>query len=445
LKLKRQITERAETSRSIVKNALDRIEDPSLQGRSAFIRTYNEEALLTANYSDALRNLAHGARSELDGLPVSIKDLFDVAGITTLAGSKVLQEAPAAAADAVAVRRLRGSGAVIVGSTNMSEFAYSPLGLNPHYGNPRNPVDPKRISGGSSSGAAISIAEGMAAVAIGSDTGGSIRIPAACCGIVGFKPTQYRVPLTGTVPVSETFDSIGPLAATVTDCAIADAVISGISTWLPEMDSVSNLRLGLPSTAVLEGMDPTVTKAFERAISRLSSAGARVIDVDIPQFAEVIASYAAPGFPAIEAFAWHEQMLRDKAKHYDPNILKRIRAGEGVSAAAYLSLRKTRARLIAGVQSVTADFDAILMPTLQIVAPLKDEISDQTYMKVVGSMVRNPAIANYLDRCAISIPCHENGELPVGLSLLGEHGGDIRLLEIAYAVEKTLMPMRRLH
>jgi aspartyl-tRNA(Asn)/glutamyl-tRNA(Gln) amidotransferase subunit A len=272
------------TSRALVEEALQRIADPKGEGARAFLKVYAEEARAAAEAQDRLRKAGYVA-SPLAGLPVSIKDLFDVAGERTLAGSKALDDAPPAARDATIVARLRAAGAVLIGRTNMTEFAFSGVGINPHYGTPGNPRDPSRIPGGSSSGAPISVDLGCA-VAIGTDTGGSVRIPAALCGITGFKPTQSRVPLDGALPLSATLDSIGPLANSVACCAIADAVMAGAAPEVPPALPVEGLRLGVPQTLVLDDLEPEVAAAFERACRALSKAGARVTDLPLKEFAD---------------------------------------------------------------------------------------------------------------------------------------------------------------
>ena len=214
---------------------------------------------------------------------MSIKDLFDVAGEISLAASKALDDAPPAARDAPVVARLRAAGAVLVGRTNMTEFAFSGVGINPHYGTPGNPHDRRLIPGGSSSGAAVSVGDGQAVVAIGSDTGGSVRIPAALCGLAGFKPTQHRIPRDGVVPLSTTLDSIGPLANSIACCAIADAVMAGEPAEAPAPMPVDGLRLLVPRSHVFEGLAPEVAAAFEAACSALSRAGARITDRPLPE------------------------------------------------------------------------------------------------------------------------------------------------------------------
>jgi len=241
------------TSRELVEAALAQIADPTGEGARTFVRIYGDSARAAADAQDRLRKAGYIA-SPLAGLPVSLKDLFDVSGERTLAGSKALGDSPPAQHDAPVVSRLRAAGAVLIGRTNMTEFAFSGVGINPHYGTPGNPYDRRLIPGGSSSGAAVSVADGGVVVAIGTDTGGSVRIPAALCGIVGFKPTQKRILRDGVTPLSTTLDSIGPLANSVACCAVADAVLAGELPSVPPATPVEAIRLGVPQTYVLNDL-----------------------------------------------------------------------------------------------------------------------------------------------------------------------------------------------
>src|SRR5450830_1138441 len=289
------------SSLELTELALQRAAAADGEGARVFTRLYADSARAAATASDTLRN-AGIVRSPIEGLPVSIKDLFDVAGETTLAGSVALRGYPAATEHAVVVQRLIAAGAVIVGRTNMTEFAYSGLGINPHYGTPRNPwqreLDGGRIPGGSSSGAAISVTDGMAVAGVGSDTGGSIRIPAALCGITGFKPTARRVPLQGVLPLSQQLDSIGAMAPTVMCCAMMDAVLAGESFVAPLAAPLRGLRLLLPTNVVLDGMDSQVSAAFQSSLSRLSAAGALIVEQEIKPFGELAAINGKGGFTA---------------------------------------------------------------------------------------------------------------------------------------------------
>jgi aspartyl-tRNA(Asn)/glutamyl-tRNA(Gln) amidotransferase subunit A len=380
-------------------------------------------------------------RSALDGLPVSIKDLFDIAGETTLAGSVAREGAAPADADALIVRRLRAAGAVIIGRTNMTEFAYSGLGLNPHYGTPKNPWDRAggRIPGGSSSGAAVSVADGMAAAAIGSDTGGSVRIPAAFCGLTGFKPSARRIPLQGALPLSPTLDSIGPIAPSVACCALLDAILSGEEAAQQQPMRLRGMRLALPETVVLDGLDDAVASAFERALAKLSAAGALIERIALPEFAQLAALNAGGGFIAAEAWAWHRELIASAGDRYDPRVLSRMRRGESMSAADLIALMEARRRWKAGVEARIAGFDAMLMPTVSVIAPTLAELQDdEHYYRMNARVLRNPTFINFLDGCALSLPCQESGSAPVGLMLAAPGGADSSLLAAGMAVEACL-------
>jgi aspartyl-tRNA(Asn)/glutamyl-tRNA(Gln) amidotransferase subunit A len=422
------------SSRKLTDEAIARIEDPKGEGKRAFIKVYKQQAMAAADASDAQRK-AGLVPGPLAGIPVSIKNLCDVAGETTLAGSRALDDAPPATADAPVVARLRAAGAVIVGSTNMSEFAFSGVGFNPHYGTPGNPADRTRVPGGSSSGAAVSVGDRMAVAALGTDTGGSVRIPAAVCGITGFKPTARRVPIDGVVPLSTSLDSIGPLANSVECCAIVDAVFAGEPIAIPDAAPLAGLRFGIPKQFVMDELDATVAKAFERACKALSAKGVKVEQVELPQLNELSAINAKGGFAASEAYAWHQKLIARRGKDYDPIIYPRILRGKEMGAADYIDLLAARADLQKRVAAVTANYDAIVMPTCAIVAPTLDEVSTADgFTKKNMLLLRNTTVGNFLDRCAISLPCHAAGELPVGFMLMGETLADKRVLAMARSV-----------
>jgi len=422
------------SARKLTDEALARIEDPKGEGARAFIKVFKQQAIAAADASDALRK-AGLVPGPLAGIPVSIKNLCDVAGETTLAGSKALDDASPAKADAPVVARLRAAGAVIVGSTNMSEFAFSGVGFNPHYGTPGNPADRTRVPGGSSSGAAVSVGDRMAVAALGTDTGGSVRIPAAVCGITGFKPTARRVPIDGVVPLSTSLDSIGPLANSVECCAIVDAVFANEPISIPEAAPLAGLRFGIPKQFVMDELDPTVAKAFERACKVLSAKGVKVEQVDLPPLNELPAINAKGGFAASEAYAWHQKLLARRGKDYDPIIHPRILRGREMSAADYIDLLAARADLAKRVAAMTSNYDAIIMPTCAIVAPTLDEVATPDgFTRKNMLLLRNTTVGNFLDRCAISLPCHAAGELPVGFMLMGEAMADKRVLAMARSV-----------
>lgn len=423
------------TSRALVEAALERIADPAGEGKRAFVKVYADHARAAAEAQDKLRAAGYVA-SPLAGLPVSIKDLFDVAGERTLAGSKALDDAPPAKADAPIVARLKAAGAVLMGRTNMTEFAFSGVGINPHYGTPGNPWDRKRIPGGSSSGAPISVADGMAAVAIGTDTGGSVRIPAALCGLAGLKPTQFRIPRAGATPLSTTLDSIGPIGLSVACCALTDAVLAGEPPTVPAAIPVGALRLGIPRTLMLDDLEPAVAGAFERATSALSRAGARVVELPLKPLGEYATINAKGGFSPCEAYAWHEPILKRRGQEYDPRVRVRIERGREMTAVDYVRLLDQRADLIARVDGETADVDALIMPTIPLVAPpIAAFAKDDEFWRLNARILRNTAPINFLDRCAITIPITPPGEGPVGLTVVGRHGGDRRLLALALGIE----------
>jgi len=422
------------SSRTLTEEALDRIGDAKGEGKRAFIKVYKTQALAAADASDVLRKAGIVA-SPLSGIPVSIKNLCDVAGEITLSGSRALDDAPPAEEDAPVVARLRAAGAVIVGSTNMSEFAFSGVGFNPHYGTPGNPADRKRVPGGSSSGAAVSVADRMAVAALGTDTGGSVRIPAAVCGIVGFKPTAQRVPIDGVVPLSTSLDSIGPLANSVECCAIVDAIFAGEPIEVPEAVHLAGLRFAVPRHFVMDDLHPVVAKAFERALKTLAAKGVRVEEIDLPQLDELPAINAKGGFAASEAYAWHKELIARRGGDYDPLVAPRIRRGAEMSAADYIELLGKRTDLQKRVSAVTANYDVVVTPTCAIVAPTLDEVATpEGFTRKNMLLLRNTTVGNFLDRCSISLPCHEAGELPVGFMLMGEAMADKRLLAMARSV-----------
>ncbi len=433
----------ATTSRMLIEDSLARIADPAGEGARAFIKVHAEQARAMADAADALRKVGR-APGRFAGIPIALKDLFDIAGEPTPAGSAVLADAPAATANAPVVARMLAAGFIPMGRVNMTEFAFSGLGINPHYGTPTSPWDraSRRIPGGRSSGTGVAVADGMAAAGLGTDTGGSCRIPAAFCGIVGYKPTARRVPITGVLPLAPSLDSVGPLTPTVGCSAIIDAILAGEAAVAPDAASLDGLRLAVPENTVLDGMDATVAAAFERALARLSAAGAKVTRVRFAAFDAIPAVNAKGGFAASEAYAWHRALLASKGNQYDPRIRVRIARGEGMSAADYLDLLQARASIVAGFDAETAAYDAVVMPTVPIVAARIADLDDEReYNRVNMLVLRNTALGNFLDRCSISLPCHEAGQAPVGLMLTGETMGDTRLFAIARAVEAVVSPV----
>ncbi len=432
---------RATTSSALVEAAYARIDDPAGEGRRSFIRLFRDVAFAAAREIDA-RRAAGNALGPLAGLPISIKDLCDVAGSTTLAGSKALATSPPAIADAPVVARLRQADAVILGTTNMTEFAMGSPGTNPHYGTPANPYDraARRIPGGSSSGAAVSVSDDMAIAALGSDTAGSVRVPAALCGLTGFKPTARRVPLDGTIPLAFSADSIGPLARSVACCAAMDAVLAGEADTILASRPLRDLRFGLPGNHVTEGLDPVVAAAFERAVSMLSAAGAVIETFDFAELRAMADLVAGLSIAVTEGYWWHRELLVARGDFYDPRIARRLRAGAAISAADYIAFCRGRSDVSARAAAATARFDAVIMPTTHIIAPpiASVEHDDAAWLATNLTLIRNPGIANFLDRCALTIPCHAPGDAPVGLTLMGEAMSDRALLAIGLEVEAVL-------
>lgn len=425
-------------SRDRLEACLARIEDPTGEGSRAFTRLYGDRARAAADAAD-IRAKQGQSLGPMDGRIVSIKDLFDIPGEPTTAGSRLRLDATPATTEAPAIARLRAAGAVIIGKTNMTEFAFSGVGINPHYGTPGNPADRSRIPGGSTSGGAVSVADGMAEIAIGSDTGGSTRIPAALCGIVGWKPSQYRVPTIGAFPLSYALDSIGPMARTVADCALADAVMAGDPISSLNAPSLAGLRLGIPRGTLMDGLEPAVTTAFTKAISALTKARAYVTDHPLPLLADMMTVNARGGFAATEAFAIHCEMLDTRARDFDPFVLSRVERGRPVSAADYIFMQRRRAELIAAMDVELADLDALVLPTTPITAPqISDLAGDEAAFTAANMLLlRNTAVANFFDLCAISLPLRSDG-LPIGLMLVARNGQDRRLLRLAAAIENTL-------
>ena len=400
---------------------------------------------------------AEGARTQaaaadlalpLAGLAVSVKDLFDVAGQVSRAGSTVLKDAAPALRDSTAVARLRAAGGVIIGRSNMSEFAFSGVGVNPHYGTPANvaATDVPRVPGGSSSGAAVSVASGAAFVGLGSDTGGSIRIPAALQGIVGFKSTQRLVPLDGTVPLSSTLDTACAMTRSVQDAILVHEVLATRRVIRSEAP-LSQYRLAVVPQLMFEGIDTTVARAFERTLQILRAKGARITELHLPALNELPALQANGGFSAAESYAWHRRLLSDHAAQYDPRVLTRIQRGAAISAADYLDLIQARRNWIARIEQALDGFDAVLSPTVPVVAPPLAEVlpgveRDEAFFRLNGLLLRNPGVVNMLDGCALSLPCHLPDELPVGLMVWHGAMRDDAVLNIAQRIEDLLRPQQ---
>lgn len=423
------------SSVELTEQALTAIAGHRVAGGAAFIHVDAQAALAAARQIDAVGLYP----TPLAGLPLSVKDLFDVQGQITTAGSVVRKQNPPVQQDATVVAKLRAAGAVLLGRTNMSEFACSSLGLNPHYGTPRNPGDPERVAGGSSSGAAVSVALGMSVAALGSDTGGSARIPAAFCGLVGFKATAKRVPMQGCLPLSPSLDSIGTLGRSVSCCAILDAVLS--SGWTPshargQPPDVKKRRLYVTEDYLAEHLDPAVAQAFDEALARLSQAGARIIRFDFPELGWIADMDAQGGLAAAEAWHGHgERLESEDGAYYDPRVVRHLRQGAGQSAVRYLELLERRRTLQAVAAHRLSMADAWLMPTVAILPPRLAELDDdEDYGRLDRLAQRNSAVANLLDGCALSLPLTAQ----IGLSVCGLHGRDTHTLKIAAGIERVL-------
>jgi aspartyl-tRNA(Asn)/glutamyl-tRNA(Gln) amidotransferase subunit A len=385
--------------------------------------------------------LSSPSSSPLAGIPVSVKDLFDVAGQPTRAGSVALSQVAPAEADCPAVARLRAAGAALVGRTNMVEFAFSGVGINPHYGTPVNPADPAtaRIPGGSSSGAAVSVATGAAIVGLGSDTGGSIRIPAALCGIVGFKNTARLVPAKGALPLSTSLDTVCALTRSVRDAVTVHEVLAARQVRLAGKP-LSACRLAVARTQMQDALDSTVAQAFDRSLQVLRQAGAHIEEIALDEIADLAAINATGGLSAAESYAWHRKLIAEHQADYDPRVALRILRGASMSAADYIDLLAARKAWISRMEVRLDGFDAVLSPTVPIVAPpIASVLTDDTeFFRVNGLLLRNTSVVNMLDGCAISLPCHAPGQLPVGLMLWHAALHDDAVLDLALQVEAAL-------
>ena len=428
------------SARKLVDECLARIADSSGEGARAFLHVDAEAAIEAAEAMDRLREVK-AAPSPFAGIPVSIKDLFDIKGQVTRAGSRALDDSAPADADAPVVARLRRTGFVVIGRTNMTEFAYSGIGINPHYGTPKSTWNRRvgHVPGGSSSGAAVSVADGMAHGALGTDTGGSCRIPAAYNGIVGFKPTQRRVPLDGGVPLSFTLDSFGPLARSVGCCAVLDAVLANEAIVPLQPRPIKGMRLAVPTTVALDELDDEVARTFERALETLSRQGALIERIAVPEFLDIGLMNAKGGFAAAESYAWHRYLIASKGNVYDPRVSMRILRGEAISAADYIDLLDARKSLIARATVRFARYDAMVLPTTANTPPrIADLADDKAFTKANLLSLRNCSLINMIDGCAISLPCHRKGEVPVGFMLAASGGSDRRIFELAAAMEGVI-------
>ena len=428
------------SARKLVEECIARIAAPDGEGQRTFIHVDRDAALAAADAMDHLRK-ANAALSRFAGIPVSIKDLFDIKGQVTRAGSRALEDSAPADKDATAVARWRRAGFVVIGRTNMTEFAYSGIGINPHFGTPKSAWQRNvgHVPGGSSSGAAVSIADRMAYGALGTDTGGSCRIPAAYNGIVGYKPTQRRVPLDGGVPLSFSLDSFGPLANSVSCCAILDAVLADEPFTPIRPRPIKGIHLAVPMTVALDDLDDAVAKTFERALETLSRQGARIERIEVPEFNDIGVMNSKGGFAASESYAWHRYLITSKGDMYDPRVATRIMRGESMSAADYIDLVTSRRSLITRMSARLEPYDALVMPTTANTPPRIADLADDKAFAVANlRSLRNCSLINMIDGCAISLPAHREGEVPVGLMLAASGGSDRRIFELAAGMEAAI-------
>ncbi len=415
------------------------------------IRAHEDQAIFTRLLEDRAREEAAASskrlregrsRGLLDGIPVAWKDLFAIAGLPTTAGSIVLADAAPAQEDADVVKALHTAGMIAVGRVNMSEFAFSGLGLNPHYGTPHNPraSDVARIPGGSSSGSAVAVAAGLVPVSIGTDTGGSVRIPSAFNGLVGYKASRGRYSMGGVFPLATSLDSLGPLCRSVQDAVWVDAAMRG--HLVPEVIRASPMGLSVvvPTNLVMDEVEDDVVQAFEAAIARLSAAGVTVRRAAFPAFDSLFQVMAEHGpLVTAEAFALHHRRLAGpEAERMDQRVVARTRLGEKITLVGYLEILKVREQLIRDVAGMLGPNEFVAYPSVAHVAPALAplEADDELFVKANFKTLRNTLIGNFLDWCGVSLPCGTgDAGMPVGLLLSAPKNQDERLLAAALALE----------
>jgi aspartyl-tRNA(Asn)/glutamyl-tRNA(Gln) amidotransferase subunit A len=433
------------SSEAVTRGCLAAIAAREGEGALTFTQVYQQSALAEAAAADRRRQRG-SPLSAIDGAVIAVKDLFDVQGQVTWAGSRVLQDATASTSDAPAVAKLRQGGGVIIGKTNMTEFAFSGIGLNPHFGTPANPYERsklRRIPGGSSAGAAVAVSDGMAEIGLGTDTGGSVRIPAALCGLVGWKPMARRISLDGVWPLAPTFDSVGVIATSVRRCADADAVLTGI----PAADGMSasssppadRLRIARLGGYVESELEPIVAQSYQLALDRLAEAGVRIVELGLPELRQVPRQQPGVTMTTYEAFQTHAALLDHYGDLYDPRVRSRLELGRPITRQQYDAAADLRRELQFAFAKALQGFDACVYPTVKITAPPFSEFeSDADYVAINRALLRNTSLLNLLDGCALTLPCHADGALPVGLSLAGPGGTDHRILAVAQTLEAVV-------
>lgn len=427
----------------LVGEALGEIERQDGEGSRTFIRVFKNSAISQAATSDALRKM-QVPQGPLAGIPISVKDLFDIETEPTSAGSLYLaQNVQPAQKDAIVIARLRAAGAVFLGHTNMTEFAFSGLGINPHFGTPKNAWNRHigHVPGGSSSGAAISVAEGMAIAALGTDTGGSVRIPAAFNNLYGFKPSLGRHPMQGVFPLAKTLDTVGPIARSMACCRVLDHIMAGLPIPQADIHPMAGLRFAILETLALDDLDIEVAGAFVRALEVIAKAGARLERIEIKAINNASKIGALGSLVAPQAYHAHRACLEAVGDAIDPRVRQRMEAAKDISAADYIEI----IRLQKEMQEKTADafryFDAILMPTVVIRPP---EIrllqqSDDLYREMNAKALRNTTICNLLGMPAASIPIAPSRNAPpVGMMIMGPYGSDAQTMDMAESVDACL-------
>lgn len=427
------------TSRQLTEQCLTRIEQSAEQAQKIYLQLFADQALAQSDAIDQLKKQGI-TLSPLMGLPISIKDLIDIEGCPTSAGSTFIADVRPVKKSAAIVERLQAAGLVILGKTNMVEFAYSGVGINPHYGTPLNPFsrEEQLVPGGSSSGAAVSVTDGMAFAAIGSDTGGSCRIPASLCGIVGFKPTAGRVSRDGVFPLSHSLDSIGPLSGSVNCCYLLDAILSGEETSALKPVDLSRVSIVVPDGYLLTKLDMHVENSFLRALESLKGVGVTIQHEQLSAVEKIPQVSSKGGFAAAEAYYYHQHYLPEYADQYDQKVRSRIAVGEHMSASDYQAIIDLR-RSVQNEWANDDRFEAMILPTTPITArPIESLATDEDFFAANGLYLRNTSVANVLDCPSISLPCHKQGSAPVGLMLIGRSGEDHRVFRLAKAIEALL-------
>lgn len=380
----------------------------------------------------------------LDGIPIGWKDLFDLKGRVTTAASVVLKSNAPSSTDAALVQMAKQAGMVSVGTLNMTEFAYSGIGLNPHYGTPRNPHDPKvhRSPGGSSSASGVVVAKGLLPVAIGTDTGGSIRIPASFNGVVGFKTSTGHYPMAGVFPLSRSYDTLGPLAQTVEDCAMVDAVLRGLKKVAVKKADVKGRTFIVPSNVVLDGLEDAVAENFENALSRIAKAGGKIRRVAFPTFDAILKLVSTRGnILGAEALHVHwDRVYGPDAQRMDQRVVRRIKLAEKMTAVDLVEVMYQREQLIASTTQLVGDGIVVCPTTPHVampIAPLEADVEE--FFRVNAKTLRNTMLGNFLDWCGLSIPSGaDRGGMPTGFLFSAPHGRDDDILSMGLALEAAI-------